>query len=374
MQKQLFIALFLKVLTEEIKIDTYPGYGWDQLRFLQMNPIYAVMNFNDSDIYRNCIDIIPIYENRVELNSAIMDTYNSTENDYSSNFVMDGSASFFSFKIDGSYSNSYQKIKLQQAQEASITLRNQIDSVLIDVLISNTCPLNAQIKKELIQISNYQKSDQTLLATYAAQLFVKKYGTHVITRVSLGGSIIEEDFIEISRFNRTDTTIRGHRTAAKVSFMKSFNLTSLSLNFGITSNTNFTDTEIEEYEKNITRKLINSKGGDVFTAGTSIDTWQGSLKRYPAILGRFIENMTYIIQSEQIPELSEIDLANLRDGISQAIDTYVQMNVIAGCTVRESASFNWKANVEDGSCVPITQNTQFGGFIRTCSEPSGVYM
>ena len=36
--------------------------------------------------------------------------------------------------------------------------------------------------------------------------------------------------------------------------------------------------------------------------------------------------MTYIIQSEQIPELSEIDLANLRDGISQAIDTYVRTN------------------------------------------------
>ena len=54
------------------------------------------MNFNNSDIYR------------IELNSAIMD----------------GSASFFSFKIDDSYLNSYQKIKLQQAQESSITLRN----------------------------------------------------------------------------------------------------------------------------------------------------------------------------------------------------------------------------------------------------------
>ena len=63
---------------------------------LQMNPIYAVRNFNNSDIYR------------IELNSAIMD----------------GSASFFSFKIDGSYLNSYQKIKLQQAQESIITLRN----------------------------------------------------------------------------------------------------------------------------------------------------------------------------------------------------------------------------------------------------------
>jgi hypothetical protein len=35
---------------------------------------------------------------------------------------------------------------------------------------------------------------------------------------------------------------------------------------------------------------------------------------------------------------------------------------------RDSPSFNWIANVEDSSCAPVQQMTQFGGFIRTCSE------
>ena len=44
------------------------------------------------------------------------------------------------------------------------------------------------------------------------------------------------------------------------------------------------------------------------------------------------------------------------------------MNAVRGCMHRDSPSFNWVANVDDGSCAPSDQNSQFGGFIRSCSE------
>lgn len=337
---------------------------------MQMSPIYAVENFKDSNPSQSCIDIIPIYENQLELNSEVFDAYDLAKNDYSKNTLIKGSVGFSIFKIGGSYSEAFQKIKEQQSQETSITVRNQIEYTIAEVLVSNTCPLNSQTKKELLRISTHLNNQQLTLATYVAQMFVKRYGTHFTSRAVLGGSIVEEDFIKIDKFNFSETTIRGHKVAAQFSFVKLFNDGNGSISFGIDreSSTTFTDTEINGYTKNFTRRIISSKGGDVFALGSAMGTWVSSLKANPVILRRQIDNLTSIIQSEQFPELSEFELADLRREISGAIDAYIQFNTIPGCTVRDSTSFNYQANFDDGSCGNITQNEQFGGFIGTCTE------
>jgi hypothetical protein len=366
MHWMLWMLLFLGCNGEKsLKVDIYPGFGWDHLRFLDMSPIYDVSNFNGSDAFQSCIAVIPLHENRVEMGSTEIDMYDSQSSDYSSNLMISGSAGLGSFKIGGSYSKEYQTVKKEQGQERTIILRNEIDYLMVDVILQPSCPLHPQAKKALIEIAEYQSNNQSLLATYLAQLFVKKYGTHFISRLYLGGSIMEEDFISHSSFFSSTSEMKGYKAAAKASFLGTF---SLSASYSSTQN----QATVDEYKKKIERKVVNSKGGDVFILGNHMEAWQASIKTSPAIIQRAIENLTYFIHTDQFPELTEIALTKVRQEIDQAVNTYVEMNTIRGCMDRNSPSFNWVANVGDSSCAPVTQTTQFGGFIRTCLEDYGI--
>ena len=360
--------LFLDCNGEKsLKVDIYPGFGWDHLRFLDMAPIYDVSNFNDSDVFQSCIETIPLHENKIEMESIEIDAFDSSTSDYSSNLMIGGSAGFGGFKIGGSYSKEYQTVKKEQGRERTITLRNEIDYLMVDVLLQPSCPLHPQVKKDLVEIARYQSTNQSLFATYLAQLFIKKYGTHFTSRLYLGGSITEEDFIADSNYYTTKSEQSLFKAAAEASFMGTF---SLSASFSSSSNQN--QATVNEYKKKIQRKVVNSKGGNVFILGGHMEAWQASVKANPAIIRRAIENLTYFIHGDKLPELTEIALTKVRKEIDAAINTYVEMNTIRGCMNRNSPSFNWIANVEDSSCAPAQQTTQFGGFIRTCSEDSGM--
>lgn len=350
---------------KSLKVDIYPGFGWDHLRFLDMAPIYDVSNFNDSDVFQSCIEMIPLHENKIEMGSAEIDVFDSTTSDYSSNLMIGGSAGFGGFKISGSYSKEYQTIKKEQGQEKTIALRNEIDYVIVDVLLQPSCPLHPQVKKDLLEITKYKASNQSLMATYLAQLFVKRYGTHFTSRLYLGGSITEEDFISDSSFYASTSEKKMYKAAAEASFKATF---SVSASFSSSSAQN--QTTVNEYKNKIHRKIVSSKGGDVFILGGHMEAWQASVKANPAIIRRAIENLTYFIHADKLPELTEIALTKVRQEIDAAINTYVEMNTIRGCMNRNSPSFNWIANLEDSSCAPAQQTIQFGGFIRTCSEDS----
>lgn len=365
-----FVLLLLSSLCRSdgensFKVDIYPGFGWDHLRFIEMSPIYAVSNFNDSTMFQSCIQMIPLLEDNIQLDSELFDSFNIRTSDYSSNFVTDGSLNFLKFRIGGSYSKDYRQVKTQQGRERTVTLRNEFNHLLVDVILDSSCSLNPQVKRDLIQISNYITSGQSAMASYAAQVFVKRYGTHFTSRLQLGGSLVEEDYFSSSAFYSGETIKRGYKAAAAASFLGTFNISA-----SFTSS--FSSAQIDQYSKNITRKVIHKRGGDLFKLGSDIQSWQASIKNNPVIIRRAIENITSFIQSDKIDELAEIELAKVREEINRAVLTYIEMNAVRGCMEPASQSFNWVANVDDGSCSGASQNAQFGGFIRTCVEQSGL--
>ncbi|CAF1020496.1 unnamed protein product [Adineta steineri] len=350
---------------ESLKVDIYPGYGWDNLRYLDMNPIYDVSNLNDSWIFQSCIELIPIRQNKLSLGSEVIDVFDSRTHDYSSNTMISAKGGYLTFRIGGSYSYEYQNVKRQQGEEQTITLRNQIEYLMVDVLLKPSCPLNPQVKNDLIEIAGYIENEETAMATYAAQLFVKNYGTHFTNRIHLGGSLIEEDFILHDNFQSNEETRRSYRATAEASFMNTF---SISGKFSTSSTT--IDNSTEGFKKMITRKIVHTRGGVVSLLENSMNTWQTSVEANPVIIRRAVENITFFIDSHKIPELSEVALMRVIEKIDQAVETYIQMNVYSGCMNRSSPSFTWIANVDDDSCLPAGINSQFGGFIRTCTENS----
>ncbi|CAF1075475.1 unnamed protein product [Didymodactylos carnosus] len=212
---------------KSLKLDIYPGYGWDHLRLLEMNPVYDVSNFNDSDVFQSCIEMLPIRQSKIDLESDIVDLYDSRSVDYASKYVMEGSLNFEKFKLGGSYESNYQKIKKQQSHERTIAIRNELSILVADVILSSNCPLNYRVKKDLIEIAKYSQN-QPLSASYAAQMFIRKYGTHFTSRIQLGGTIVEEDFFLLSDFNSTETIVRQQKAAAEASFLKTFKLINCS--------------------------------------------------------------------------------------------------------------------------------------------------
>jgi len=352
---------------KSLTVDIYPGFGWDHLRFLDMNSLFDVVNFNDSESFQSCIDVIPVRRNRIEMGSTLIDMYDARTTDFASHLFIGGGGGYLGFKISGSYSNEYATSKKEQGEEKTLTLHNQIDYILCDVLLKATCPLNSKVKQELIQIARYQANNQTAMATYAAQLFVKNYGTHYTKRLSLGGSIMQDDYIKESIYRTETNESKSYQAAAEASFLGTF---SLSAKFSSSSSTD--DNRVNQAKQKFTRKVVNSRGGRVSLSNGSMDTWQSSIESAPVVVQRGIENLTLIIQSENIPELSENELAFVQQKINEATNAYILMNVHSGCMDRSSPSFNWIANVEDGSCKSAEENLQFGGFIRTCVEDSRI--
>ncbi|CAF4830482.1 unnamed protein product [Rotaria sp. Silwood2] len=213
------------------------------------------------------------------MGSTSLNMFDSNKNDYASSFMIGGSASYLGFKIGGSYSNEYQRIKEEQKETKSITLHNQINYLMADAILLPTCPLMTHVKKELIKIAEYVLTDQPLMATYAAELFVKKYGTHYTSRLYLGGSISEEDFISEYDYSSSEMNKKLYKAAAEASFLGSF-----SLSASFSSGSSLSQNDINRFKQQIQRKIINSKGGDVFILGNHMTTWQSSVKTKPAII------------------------------------------------------------------------------------------
>ena len=236
--KKIFFLLTLGILCVEgdsdksVLVNIYPGFGWDDLRFLDLSPIFDVSNFNSSIQYQSCIEILPVYHNKFLLDSTVIDMFDARSSDYSSNLFISGGGSFWKVSVKGSYSQEYQSSKKQQGEENTIAIRNQIEYIMYDVILTSTCKLNPQVKKTLIDISRYQTSDQGTMAKYAAQLFIKMYGTHFISRLSLGGSIVQEDHIKKSIYYENNSQTKKYRASASASFLSTYKL---SANYDSTS-------------------------------------------------------------------------------------------------------------------------------------------
>ncbi|CAF1634061.1 unnamed protein product [Adineta ricciae] len=361
---QYLILFIMSIICAQCNmLDVYPGYGWDDLRHVDMSSVFNVLNFENTHLNEKCIQVYPVREQKMELVSSIIDVFDSYETDYSSDLFVGGSASYMGFKVSGSYSQNYQSSKKLQREENTIILRNHIDFIMSEVLMSPSCELHAEAKKRLVDIAKYETNNQSAMATYAAQLFVKEYGTHYTNRLRLGGSIAQDDHIQRSTFKTNDSSSKSYQAAAEASFHFTF---SLSAKFASSSRTD--DSSVHEARKEFTRKVVHSRGGRVSVLNSSIETWQASIEEAPVIVQRGIENLTYIVQPYLLPELSNKELVLVREKLNTAIETFIQMNLHYGCMNRNSPSFNWIANVNDSSCELPKENWQLGGFIQTCIE------
>ncbi|UJR18270.1 hypothetical protein I4U23_005173 [Adineta vaga] len=199
------------------------------------------------------------------------------------------------------------------------------------------------------------------MATYASQIFVLHYGTHYISRIRIGGHIIEDNFIKSKDLYTNDTTMKSMQTTAKVGFLATVDV---SVNAGYQKT--ISDANMKKYQDQVVNRRIFANGGQPYLMDMPLSQWESTIEDNPVILKRTLENITMAIDLKQINEIEQFYVYEAVKEINKAINTYIETNSIYGCMDRNSNSFNWFANADDNSCNQSVSNIQFGGVILTC--------
>lgn len=105
-----------------------------------------------------------------------------------------------------------------------------------------------------MDISERLENNQTRMATYLAELLVLNYGTHVITSVDAGATLIQEDHIRSSFLQDSQSSHSAVTSSAGITFL---NIVNFKLEESYISQNDFT----KNYLSNRTNSRVQSIGG-----------------------------------------------------------------------------------------------------------------
>ncbi|CAF3467375.1 unnamed protein product [Rotaria sp. Silwood2] len=222
------------------------------------------------------------------------------------------------FGVSASFSKQFRELKERQGREQTVTIRNEIIHTTADVLLLRSCPLDKQLKSEIIDIASYIRRDEPIKAMYASQVFVLRYGTHYTSRFRIGGRIAEENYMISQELYSSDMVKKTTQAAAKASFIGKF---SLPASYSTTNS--MASTDIQNYERKVLQRQITSRGGQPYLMDMPLKEWQSTIDDNPVILQRMVENITMAIDPKQIYEIEEDYVFKALEEINRAITTYV---------------------------------------------------
>lgn len=192
---------------------------------------------------------------------------------------------------------------------------------------------------------------------------VLDYGTHVITSVDAGASLVQEDYLRSSYVSDSVSQSSSITASAGLNFFD-------KLKFDISSKNTKQSSELQTYQANIQYSLTQSHGGTPFFPGITLEKWQESTRNNLVGIDRSGLPLHYFINTNTLPDLPEPTVGKVAKSISQAIDLYYTVNTHRGCVKVDSTNFNFQANVDDGSCEGPATNLSFGGVYQQCTKLS----
>ncbi|MGH0179852.1 UNVERIFIED_CONTAM: hypothetical protein FKN15_007723 [Acipenser sinensis] len=188
-------------------LEVLPGGGWDNLRNVDLG---RVMNFNYSQcqttedgsyLIPDEVFTIPQKHSRVEQSSELIDSWLQYRSVVASSINSEASFSIglpgtFLFSINGKYSSESKRVKTHQVRDGSVTTRVQVRNLLYSVQSTPGFYLDPQFQDQAYKIAEALENNQTRLAGFLSESLVLNYGTHVLTTVHAGASLVQEDFLK----------------------------------------------------------------------------------------------------------------------------------------------------------------------------------
>ncbi|XP_009506053.2 macrophage-expressed gene 1 protein [Phalacrocorax carbo] len=348
-------------------LEVLPGWGWDNLRNLDMGRVislgYSLCKTTEDGSYiiPDEVFTIPRKQSNLDINSEIIESWKDYQSITSASINLE--LSLLS-SINGKFSYDFHRTKTHQVKDHAVTTRVQVRNLVYTAKIDPGAVLDKGFKKQLMMIASHLENNQTRMADFLAEVLVLNYGTHTITSVDAGASLVQEDQIKTTFLKDSWATRSAVTASAGVAFHSIINVKneeSLDVSSGFT----------KQYLENRTNSRVESIGGTPFYPGITLKTWQEGIRNQLVALDRSGLPLYFFINPSNLPELPTPTVKKLARRVEMAIRRYYTFNTYPGCTDATSPNFNFHANADDGSCEGAMTNFTFGGVFQECAGLAG---
>ncbi|XP_037536280.1 macrophage expressed 1, tandem duplicate 1 [Nematolebias whitei] len=343
-------------------LEVLPGGGWDNLRNVDvgrvMNLSYFQCQTTEDGLYLipDEVFVIPQKQTGVETNSEIIDSW--LEQKSTTSYSINADISFYSV-LNAKFSAENTRMKSHQVKDSSKTARVQVRNFLYTVKAYPDFTLDSRFAQQAKDIADAIENNQTRNAEYLSEKMVLDYGTHVITSVDAGASLVQEDYLSSSYVSDSASDSSTVKAQAGLNFFD-------KIKFDISSQNTQQSSSLQTYQSNIQYSLIQSHGGLPFYPGITLQKWQESTRNNLVAIDRSGFPLHYFINKNTIPDLPEPTVGKVSLSVNKAIDRYYKINTRPGCVDVSSKNFNFQANVDDNSCEGPATNLSFGGIYQEC--------
>lgn len=347
-------------------LEVLPGGGWDNLRNLDMGRVislnYSLCKTTEDGAYiiPNEVFTIARKQSYLEINSEIIESWM----DYQCTTSFSINAELSSSYISGKFSSDFRRMKTHQVRDQAVTTRVQVRNLIYTVKFDPAAILDEGFRRQLLSIASYLENNHTQMADYLAEILILNYGTHVITGVDAGASLVQEDQIKATFVQDSWSRRSSITAAAGASF---HNIVNFNINVSIGSGDEFTN----QYMSNRTNSRVESIGGLPFYPGITLKTWQESITNRLVAVDRSGLPLQFFITPVNLPGLPSPTVKKLSKMVESAITRYYTFNTYPGCTNAASPNFNFYANTDDGTCEGTATNFTFGGAYQECVQMEG---
>ncbi|KAF2975364.1 hypothetical protein EK904_006876 [Melospiza melodia maxima] len=222
------------------RLEVLPGGGWDNLRNLDMGRVinlgYSQCKTTEDGSYLIPDEIftIPRKQSNLDTNSEIIESWKDYQSITSASINLE--LSLFS-SINGKFSNDFHRTKTHQVRDKAVTTRVQVRNLVYTAKIDPEAALDRAFKKQLLTIASHLENNQTQMADFLAEVLVLNYGTHTITSVDAGATLVQEDQIKATFLKDSWATRSSVTASAGVAFHSIVNVgtkESLAVSSGFT--------------------------------------------------------------------------------------------------------------------------------------------
>ncbi|XP_042337633.1 macrophage-expressed gene 1 protein-like, partial [Plectropomus leopardus] len=305
--------------------------------------------------------VIPHKETGVETNSEIISSW--LEQKSSTSHTINADVSFLSV-LNGKFSTENKRMKTHQVKDSSTTTRVQVRNFIYTVKAYPDFTLDTRFAQQAKEIADAIENNQTRNADYLSEKMVLDYGTHVITSVDAGASLVQEDYLRSQYVSDSVSDSSTVKAQAGLNFFD-------KLKFDISSEDTHQSSSLKTYQSNITYSLIQSHGGGIpFYPGITLQKWQENIRNNLVAIDRSGFPLHFFINTNTFPDLPQPTIGKVAESVNKAIERFYRVNTRPGCVDVYSKNFNFQANIDDSSCEGSAANLSFGGVYQACTPLS----
>lgn len=348
--------------------EVLPGDGWDNLkneargRIVLRNYSSCQLTEDGRYLIPNGVFVIPVKASQVELYSQLIDNWMNFTSDTAASINLDGSITIDDLPINGKFSFEFQGVKGHQVNDDSATMKVKAKYVQYSSKLQPVIPgFDPSFMDRISSIAQHIQFNRTASAKYESQLLVRDFGTHVITSIDAGASIVKID--HINRSLLLDPSINRYQLSLVAS-------SDLFHGSGIGT---VDATTMQKYYSSLTHSSVNTYGGPIYKPmNFSINDWIDGIQDNLVGVDRSGDPLNFLIQPNLLPNIPVSTVYKLASLIDQSIKAYYKYNTHKGCTDRDSPNFNYYANIDDGSCTNNISGMVFGGMFQQCNESGDI--